>query len=532
MLKDEVALAGVAGALVAADACLTRAENRLLAKSSRQDSELVERTRLDILKGEDPLGQAFSKLRSAKDRRDLGATFTPPQIVQVMVNWSTEQGQDPIRIVDPGTGSGRFLSAAAQAFPKADLIAVEVDPLCRLMLRANAQVLKYSDRLEVRHGDYRSARLPRVDGPTLFIGNPPYVRHHNISPKWKDWFAAQARKLGIPASKLSGLHIHFFLKTALLARPGDFGIFITASEWIDVNYGAFLRDLLADKLGGTSLHVINPDALPFDDAMTTGSITSFRVGEKRDTMQVARVCNEAGLPDLSAGTQVSWDVLRSAPRWSPVISGLGQEKNPDEIELGELFRVHRGQVTGANKVWIAGQAAVELPNDYLFPTVTKARDLLSAGDRLSDASKLRKVIDLPKNLDDISHGDRPAVERYLAWAESQQAHAGYVARNRRSWWSVGLKDPAPILCTYMARRAPAFVENACGARHINVAHGLYPQEPFAPSLLRAYLRYLSCSVSVSDGRVYAGGLTKFEPREVERIRVPRPETLMADPAYQ
>jgi hypothetical protein len=34
---------------------------------------------------------------------------------------------------------------------------------------------------------------------------------------------------------------------------------------------------------------------------------------------------------------------------------------------------------------------------------------------------------------------------------------------------------------------------------------------------------------MNDGRTYAGGLTKFEPREMERLLVPRPE-LLADPA--
>lgn len=39
---------------------------------------------------------------------------------------------------------------------------------------------------------------------------------------------------------------------------------------------------------------------------------------------------------------------------------------------------------------------------------------------------------------------------------------------------MGLKEPAPVLCTYMARRPPQFTLNLCGARHINIAHGLYP----------------------------------------------------------
>ena len=40
------------------------------------------------------------------------------------------------------------------------------------------------------------------------------------------------------------------------------------------------------------------------------------------------------------------------------------------------------------------------------------------------------------------------------------ADQSHVARHRRAWWSVGLKAPAPILCTYVARRPPAFSSTA------------------------------------------------------------------------
>ena len=40
--------------------------------------------------------------------------------------------------------------------------------------------------------------------------------------------------------------------------------------------------------------------------------------------------------------------------------------------------------------------------------------------------------------------------------------------------------------------------------------------------------YLSRSVTTSQGRVYEGGLVKFEPREMERLLVPAPELLAAE----
>jgi hypothetical protein len=78
----------------------------------------------------------------------------------------------------------------------------------------------------------------------------------------------------------------------------------------------------------------------------------------------------------------------------------------------------------------------------------------------------------------------------------------------------------------MARRAPAFVRNLADARHINIAHGLYPREPLDERVLTRLVSYLARMTNVVDGRTYAGGLTKFEPREMERILVPSPELLL------
>ena len=134
---------------------------------------------------------------------------------------------------------------------------------------------------------------------------------------------------------------------------------------------------------------------------------------------------------------------------------------------------------------------------------------------------------LPEDLDAFDGGEKKAIERFLSLARKDGAHAGYVASHRKAWWAVGLRRPAPILATYMARRAPVFSRNLALARHLNIAHGLYPREPLDDEVLRNLVDYLSTGISVIDGRTYAGGLTKFEPGEMERLFVPGPAMLAA-----
>jgi SAM-dependent methyltransferase len=503
---------------------LSPAEAALVRGSSASDlsPQRLQSLRDAIVRGADPLGEAFLALRGAAQRRGSGAVYTPSAIVQSMVSWLVEQSI-PARVVDPGAGSGRFLLAAAAAFPDAELVGVETDPLAALMLRANAVVQGCHERLRLALCDYRDLSLPAGSGVTAFVGNPPYVRHHQIEPKWKAWYAAQYAALGLRASCLAGLHLHFYLQTCRLARPGDLGAFITSAEWLDVNYGSALRSLLLEHLGGVSVHVLEPRVEAFPGTATTAAIACFRVGEVGPSMRVQAVPDVAGLQHLDRGIAVSRARLHAEPRWSAVLRPT--ETRPGEIELGELFRVHRGQVTGANSIWIDGDRSADLPDRVRVPTVTKARDLIQAGARLRSADGLRRVIDLPPDLEDFDAAERRRIDAFLRWARQQGVHEGYVARNRKAWWAVGLRQPAPILCTYMARRAPQFTLNSCGARHINVAHGLYPREPMSHAALTRVVAWLNEHVGTAGGRTYAGGLTKFEPKEVERLRMPSPEDL-------
>lgn len=523
-MTTERELAALAAALIGDQSQLNPAEKRLIG-ARKVSAAQVQSLRALIAAGGDPLGDLFAQIRAPEARRKQGATYTPAPIVTAMIAWAARQDAAPARVVDAGAGSGRYLIAAARQFPKAKLVGVELDPLAALLLRANAAVLGFAKRLAVILGDYRELSLPRVKGRTLFIGNPPYVRHHDISEGWKEWFATTAAAHGFTASKLAGLHVHFFLKTRVIARPGDFGAFITAAEWLDVNYGSVMRQMLADGLGGMSLHLIDPKALPFADAMTTGAITCFHVGNRAADFTMRAVDNMADLAALETGRRVAWGDMTQARKWSPLIHSAPARRPAGHIELGELFRVQRGQVTGCNAVWVENPAAPALPDRFLLPAVTRARELLAVSHTLRDGETLRRVVDLPVDLSGLSAGERRAVDAFLRWARNCEAHQSYIARHRRAWWSVGYKTPAPILSTYMARRAPHFVRNAAGARHINIAHGLYPRQPMTAQTLDLIAKILRQTVTTDGGRTYAGGLVKFEPKELERLTIPRLESL-------
>ena len=69
--------------------------------------------------------------------------------------------------------------------------------------------------------------------------------------------------------------------------------------------------------------------------------------------------------------------------------------------------------------------------------------------------------------------------------------------------------------------APYFAQQPRRPRVLNVVHGLYPRAAVDERALEHVVALLNASRAtfVGQGRTYHGGLEKFEPREMEALRL-------------
>ncbi|MGI8913481.1 MAG: methyltransferase [Chloroflexota bacterium] len=509
---------------------LSPAEDALLAQALTAplpSKSIVERIRAAIRGGGDPLGEILCRVRTAGQRRTVGAFYSPPRLVETMVDWVL--ARDPRRVVDAGCGSGRFAAEVARRAPTTPVFAIDADPVATILTRAVLAMLAAHDAT-VLQADYTLWQIPPERGRTAFIGNPPYVRHHDLSREAKRWAVDAGTRLGQKVSGLAGLHLHFYLATMLKARPGDVGCFVTSAEWLDVGYGSALRALFLDGLGGQALHVVDPTAVTFSDVQTTAVIACFERDALPSSIRVSTIASPDALTNLNGGRAVPRSLLAGALRWSALVrSEVPAVDLGAAVPLGALARVHRGLVTGANNYFLLDRRRAAdlglLP--WCRPAITDGQEILRADGVIRDSAERKLLLDVPRGIDRQCF---PALDAYLRTGEQRLGDVPavaerYIASRRKPWWYLGRQAPAPIVASYMARQAPAFALNPDGLALINIGHGLHP----VGLMNRAHLARLCSQLNANratfrgQGRTYQGGLEKFEPREMEALRI--------DPAF-
>ncbi len=117
--------------------------------------------------------------------------FVPRQETEVMTGWAIDELRkmdvaEPI-VADLGTGSGAIALSIAQEVPRAQVHAVEADPLARgwterNIARCEAAAPHLAGRVTLHGGDFAAA-LKDLDGLIdLVISNPPYIPFHSWVP--------------------------------------------------------------------------------------------------------------------------------------------------------------------------------------------------------------------------------------------------------------------------------------------------------------------------------------------------------------
>jgi adenine-specific DNA-methyltransferase len=486
--------------------------------------------------------------KTGAERNVLGQFATPPelarQIVRSTIPYLAEGEQ--IRFLEPALGTGSFYEALHESARARvhSAVGVEVDPAF-----AQASSDLWGDHpLRVVNADFTTLDpLTLGYSANLLITNPPYVRHHHIPSEHKQHLVKLSRRItGIQPSGLAGLYIHFMLISHRWLEKDAMSAWLIPSEFMDVNYGAELKQYLTENVELLRIHRFEPEDVQFDDALVTSTVVIFRNRRARAESTVHyTVGGSMEAPRESAEVQLA--DLKSQRKWS-CLRGTSYDDAKPNLTLGDAFTIKRGIATGDNKFFIRPlREFLErgVPLELLKPILPSPRnvsELTIESDCDGYPMLAEKLALFDCNLPEAELERRyPAAHELVQEGRAASVHEGYLCRGRAPWYSQERREPPPLLCTYMGRPKegqPPFriIRNRSQAVATNVYLLLYPK----PWLVKAdrdgqlldriaeELRLLSTGAFTSEGRVYGGGLHKMEPKELARMPLNLPELRASD----
>ncbi len=226
------------------------------------------------------LQEALDATKSAAERNRLGQ-FATPHALAVEIAGYVQTVAGPLRAVhfaDPAVGTGSFYSAALAVFGPERIqsaVGVELDAgFCDA-----ARDLWAKAGLDVVRGDFTRivASNRRPVTPNLILANPPYVRHHHLDREDKKRLQMLAHKMaGVKVNGLAGLYVYFFLLATAWMEEGGYAAWLVPSEFMDVNYGAALKQYLTDSVTLIRAHRFDPADVQFGDALVSSVVLVVR----------------------------------------------------------------------------------------------------------------------------------------------------------------------------------------------------------------------------------------------------------------
>ncbi|MCX6377043.1 MAG: Eco57I restriction-modification methylase domain-containing protein [Armatimonadetes bacterium] len=437
-------------------------------------------------------------------------------------------------------GLGAFFLAAKTMTEEmgktVSLLGCEIDPGALQVARCNG--LSEADLANVEIRDF--VLTPPNGRFQAIVANPPYIRHHRLSPDTKTQLKTLAAKMiGRPLDGRAGYHIYFLLRALeLLCADGRLAFIMPA----DTCEGVFAPDLwrwIGSNYRIEAVVTFSPDASPFPDVDTNPIIFMIRNTKPEQHLHWAKCVtagSEAAEKWISSGFQQceQGDLSVCSRHLSEaLVSGLS--RSPRSVErdgplLGDFARVMRGIATGANDFFFMTRSrasSLGIPREFLIPAVGRTRDV--NGGEITDST----IAELERRgrptmllcVNGCALDDLPAsVRSYIEHGKAAGLDKKPLISTRRPWYKMESRDVPPILFAYLGRRDARFVRNTAGVVPLTGFLCVYPLRNTAGYVEKLW-KVLSHPDTVANlslvGKSYGSGAIKVEPRALERLPLPK-----------
>lgn len=464
------------------------------------------------------------------ERNKLGQYSTPYHLACQICKYMKAYTGDRIEsFLEPSIGTGVFYSALSEIADIRRAVGYEIDSY----YFNPTEELWRDHKIKLINQDFLGTNP--IEKFSLIIANPPYSRHHYISTELKAKLSTKLKDLyGIKLSGLAGLHIYFVMLSAQWLKDDGYSCWLIPTEFLSVNYGIELKKFLLNHVDLISIHSYDNSDVQFNDALVSSTILVFRKSKNR-----VKYVNFSWGSDINKPCQsikISKSELVPQNKWTKEIL-LNKDKYEDSnITIGSYFNIKRGVATGDNGFFIINNEIREtynIPKSVLTPLIPPPRKLRTNIYTAEDLSSDRLYLITCHDSLDVIKEKYAGLYNYIEKGVRDGVNLRANCRNRTPWYSLEKRDTPPILVSYMGRNSNEsslpikFILNHANVIATNSYLCLYIKDEYKHNLndetyknIWIVLSSIPKDVLMAHGRMYGGGLLKWEPKELESIPCP------------
>ncbi|MFE7905102.1 Eco57I restriction-modification methylase domain-containing protein [Streptomyces albogriseolus] len=506
-----------------------------LQQAPEPPAELIDHLFCLLSAKSDPLALLYERIVASPRRRRLGTFFTPTPVLEYIKDIiDLRLPTLPRSVADPGAGVGAFTTSALSWWPEASVHSIDVNlvTLGLLATRPDLNVGLSKARIRVRQEDFLTwleTDWPRLRGPRLILGNPPYTRHQQLTDSQKR--AAQRAAGDIAPGLRAGLSTYFLAASLKSLRPKDSVCLLLPVNWLEADYAKPVRNYLWRTLKRrVELHLF-PNHLEVFPGAQVAAMVIF-VGPVSSDEQPLTIHQVTGHSSEGFASSVDFHVKRKdAPLPAFTVEAFTRNTRPrgsdsTSIPLAQLAHIRRGVATGANHFFLRTAAEKDaLPPGSCVRAVSRLRDLGTEDlgetehDRLGKEGVRCWLLNL--TAEDVRN---EAIRRLLDRGEIDKINERHLCKIRSPWYAIEKIVAPDILIGPMGKDRFRVVINSVKAIPTNTLYGLRLRDAKDTGSVARLATWLSGpegqAALRSVARQHGDGLLKLEPGPLGSVAVP------------
>jgi adenine-specific DNA-methyltransferase len=471
------------------------------------------------------LERIYSEKIDLAHRKKFAQFFTPQPIAELMSDWLLCNKKIKT-VLEPAIGLGIFSRILLKKKPNLLITGFDIDDT--ILTEAKTYFKTFSN-VSLNLEDYMFNDWgKKYDG---IICNPPYLKFHDYDNK--QILEEVEKNTNFKFNGFSNLYVLFLMKSIFQLNDGGRAAYIIPSEFMNSDFGKSIKAYLLKTKTLRHVFVIDFKENVFDDAMTTASILLLANDENNYDINFSTIDSKSDLqilkkyietyPNKKGEFTFESKYLDSNVKWRKYYKLQNSINYNNLVPFSTYAKVVRGIATGSNEYFTFNLSKVKkysIPEHNLLPCICKAKDVKSNFFTIEDFRKLVKNDEL-SYLFNGQNVKSKEVNNYIIKGEQDKIDEKFLTKNRKPWYALEKRPPAPIWVSVFNRNGIKFIRNEATISNLTTFHCIYLiDDSFFKvdiDLLFAYLLTDTAKQIFNDNRrEYGNGLKKFEPNDLNK----------------